>query len=161
VPFRHLDRLEADRSEERFGFGVKALPVLHRAGRVIGNAAMGHDWNTRTCIKAELRDDFGDVASERSDSRGLFGIGLVLAKHETIVFYCRTASRGIDHDGVQLASKPLPFPGLYAGARGGERCGLLPKVMGEGSAATGTRRRHDFTAVAVQQSDCRLVDFWS
>lgn len=79
MPFRHLKRLETSRSEEHFWLGVDALPVLHRAGRVIGDAATAYEANTRLLIEAELRDDFRDVASERGDPRGLFRIALIFA----------------------------------------------------------------------------------
>jgi hypothetical protein len=79
VPFGHLERLEPDRSEERFWLGVEALPVLHRASRVVGEASVACDGSTRPFIKVELRDDLSDVASERGDPRGRFGIGLILA----------------------------------------------------------------------------------
>src|SRR5215472_1917749 len=161
MPFRYLDRHESCRGEKRLGLGVEALTVLHRTGRVIGDTPVTREGNIRPFGKAKRRSDLGNIASEQGDPRGLFGIGTIPAHHEAVVFYGRAATRSIDDDGIQPSGEPLSFPDLNVGASEGQRRRLPPEVMDESPAATLTDRRHDFAAMAGQQTNRRLVDFWS
>src|SRR5262249_5907145 len=101
VPFRHLERLETRRGEERLWPGVEPLAVLHGASRMIGNTPVARGDVTRGLGRGECRDYLGDFAGERGDPCRLRGLCRIFAQHEAVILDCRAAARGVDYDGVQ------------------------------------------------------------
>ena len=80
----------------------------------------------------------------------------IVAEHEAVVFYRRSAAGGVDHDRVEPAGLDLTGPRQDVGAREGVT--VLAEVMVERAAAASALGDHDLAAVPGQEADRRLVD---
>src|SRR5438105_3680534 len=100
MPFRHVQRLEPGRRKEPLWPRVYPLSVLHRAGGMVGDTPVLRSDDAWICAETESLDDLGDVARERSDTRRLLRVNMVLAQHKAVILHHGAAARGVDHDGV-------------------------------------------------------------
>jgi hypothetical protein len=108
--------------------------------------------------EAEIRNHLGDITCKGSDLRRFCGIDRVLPKHKAVVFHHGAATGGIDYDGVETVGQKLAFPSVDIGAREIKRRTLLPEMVDESAAASAFLCDDDFSTVAGQNPDRRLID---
>src|SRR6201993_3958969 len=159
MSFRHIDRLEARGRKERLWPGVNALPVLHRAGGMIGDPPFGSARGRCRRGEPEGLNHLGDLAGGGPYSRRLLGVNSIFAQHKAVILYGRAAARSVDYDGIKPEGEALALPRLDVGACEPERRRLPAEMIGKGSATAAAARDHDFATVACQQTDRGPADF--
>jgi hypothetical protein len=87
-----LRRIEHDKTRRRqqvFRLVADFLAVLERTGAVIGDALAS---GLRRLLQADFAHQFGHVARQRRNFRGLFRQFRVVAEHEAVILDCRAAA---------------------------------------------------------------------
>ncbi len=130
------------------------LAVLQRAGAVIGDARSARRDRR---LKADLGDEFGDVARERGDLCRLVAQLRVVAEHEAVVLHRRPAAGGVDDDGVEPGAFDFAAPRQDVPSRQSETV-ILAEMMVERAATARAFRDDNLTAVARQQPQRGGVD---
>src|SRR5271169_1833649 len=126
----HVERLEARCGEQRLWPGMEALPVLHRAGGMIGDTPFGTAGGRCRRGEPERLNHLGDILSERCDPRRLLSVSSIFAQHKAVILDRRAAARGVYHDRVKPGDEARAFPRIDVGARETKRRCLPAEMMG-------------------------------
>ena len=156
VPPAHRCTTKPSSESSSFGCACDFLPVLQRAGGMIGD---DEPCGIALRRKVELREIFTDVLGERRDARRCAGVERIVAQHEAVVLDRGAAARSGDQDGVEPAARRAPRSRhRCCGAPAASASSLAAQVMDDAAAAALPVRQHDLDAVAGEHADRRLVD---
>ena len=130
--------------------GIELLPVLERAGGVIGDAEP-RPHHRRD--QPDLVDELGDVAGDPGDIGRALGIAAVAGQDMAVVLDHGAAARGGDEDGVEglLANDGGPGIDIAAGVAAGLL--FLAEMMRKRAAAGLVLDHHDIDAMTPEQPD--------
>ena len=155
APVRHLGHLEAGLTQQLLGRHRHLLPVLERAGGVIGEPRL---CALRSRQRSEPREIFRDVQRPlRHRPRAIPPLWIV-AEDITVILDDGAAAGCGDDDRVQPLARDLAVPGIDRRLRAFVSGLFKPHVMRERAAAARAFRDHDLDAEPVEQADRRLVD---
>ena len=106
-----------------------------------------------------LDQEFRDIFCQPADAGGFVSPGFVQSQRMTVGFEGRTATRGVDDDGVQAAGAiGLPQPGVDVGFDQRQGMRFQPHMFRWGAAAAGATGNDHLHSVPLQQADRGFVD---